>query len=99
MSGTKRKLDEGQDLTKKKITKETNPIAQANCQIEDNTPKISTNIPAENSLVPMYPEDTNTIENTEVVIPVSNQQNIVNTLRQAPNLFQNATFTNCNITF
>ena len=98
-SGTKRKLDEGQDLTKKKITKETNPIAPANCQIEENTPKIPTNIPAENSLVPMYQEDTNTIENTEVVVPLSNQQNVVNTLRQAQNLFQNATFTNCNITF
>ena len=58
------------------------------------------NIPEENCLVPIYPdsEDSNTTE-TSHIIPVTKQQNIVNTLRNAQHLFQNASFNNCNFTF
>ena len=58
------------------------------------------NVPPENCLVPMY-EDSQGSTSTEgsEIQPVKTQQNVVNQLRNASHLFQNANFTNCNFTF
>ena len=57
------------------------------------------NVAPENCLVPMY-EDSQGSTSTKgsEVQPVKTQQNVVNQLRNASHLFQNANFTNCNFT-
>ena len=57
----------------------------------------------EKSLVPLYQDskDSSILDEAELV-PVKNtqnQQNVLNQLRNAQHLFQNASFTNCNFTF
>ena len=54
------------------------------------------NINPENCLVPMFPEDND----QEVITRSQTQQShVVNQMRQAGNMFQNATFNNCNFSF
>ena len=58
----------------------------------------------EKSLIPMFEdsEETSSLQDNTELVPVKNtqnQQNVVNTLRNASHLFQNATFNNCNFTF
>ena len=57
------------------------------------------NVTAENAIIPLEPNfDDEEDGNMMAKIPLS--QNVVqNQLRQAANMFQNATFTNCTITF
>ena len=50
----------------------------------------------DNCLIPVIPEETN--QNATPSLATS-QSNVMNTMQQALNLFQNATFNNCNFTF
>ena len=57
------------------------------------------NIYPENCLVPMFPEDNDSNHENVLTTMPTQQGNIVNQMRQASNMFQNATFHNCNFTF
>ena len=59
------------------------------------------NVDPNKCLVPMYPDNSDSNASYEVTPKRStNLQNVVNNqLRQASNLFQNATFNNCNFSF
>ena len=80
----------------KNIPKEPTPQAT----VAAKTPIIpeEPNINPENCLVPMFPEEDETTNNS-VIAPVSTQHsNVINQMRQALHMFQNASFTNCNFT-
>ena len=59
------------------------------------------NVPLEICVVPMYPDNNDSNTSTEVTPQCQNHlQNVVNNqLRQASNMFQNATFQNCQFSF
>ena len=57
------------------------------------------NINPENCLVPMFPEDNDSNAKELLTTMPTQQGNVINQMRQASNMFQNATFQNCNFTF
>ena len=57
------------------------------------------NIKPENCLVPMFHEDNDTNDDELLTIMPTQQGNVINQMRQVSNMFQNATFNNCNFTF
>ena len=83
------KSTEPEPKRKKTETKQTKKNNKSN-------PTVQENVEREDCVVPMYPESDD--ENNRELV-VKSQQNVVNQLRQASNLFQNANFTNCNFTF
>ena len=96
----KRKIDEGEDLTRKRIVTEKTVVAPITYKTKESTPDFHENVPEDRCLVPMYPSENESQEEKETqIIPASNQQSVVNQLRQGSHLFQNASFANCNFTF
>ena len=84
--GDNKRKSDGEQKEKPKKLKDAEP--QLNLQ--DNMPE---NVPESNAIIPLQPNFE-----MEQNLPVS--QNLVqNTLRQAANMFQNATFNNCTINF
>ena len=57
------------------------------------------NINPENCFVPMFPEDNDSNDEELLTTMPTQQGNVINQMRQASNMFQNATFQNFNFTF
>ena len=81
---------------KEKSPKKTKVTALKTPELQEK----SNEDPNMKALVPVYnnSQDSNSIDNI-CVTPATTQQNVVNQLRNASHLFQNANFSNCNFTF
>ena len=62
------------------------PNTSASTAIMPNNP----NINSENCLVPMFPEDNNSNDEEVITRMQTQQSHVVNQMRQASNMFQNA---------
>ena len=78
-----------------------NPREDATTQAQISNEQLNENIYPNKCIIPMYPEDTDSKSSVQVTPKNnSNLQNVINNqLRQASNMFQNATFHNCNFSF
>ena len=84
--------------TKPNASKTKQPNTSAKAPVMEHAP----NIDPENCLVPMFPENDEN-DDKNITYPVASQHsnvvNQMNQMRQASNMFQSATFHNCNFTF
>ena len=80
------------------IVPPSKPIVLQVAQAAPEDPNIQ-NVPPDQCLVPMYPEEDSNPPKIEEKVAVQTQQNVVNQLRTAQHLFQSAHFNNCNFTF
>ena len=71
------------------------PAMDAQTPIMPEKPDIS----PENCLIPMLSDQEDTNDENLVPAVTTQQSNVVNQMRQASHMFQNASFTNCNFTF
>ena len=92
----KRKLMDTKAKKTKKNTPKTIPEQPKTDAVAPIMPD-SENISPENCLVPMFPQDD---QDTMQALQTTQQNSVVNNqLKTASNMFQNATFNNCNFTF